>query len=241
MNKRRFYRLPRSLMVKIDCADGQCLGYVNDMAKSGIGIFCDRELPEQSRLAVAMTVAGSPIVLQGQVVWRRAMPVVARTKFQYGVKLAGDLTVYRAFLASQIRHDFELRRHPRYPEVLVVKNGDVLDLLDAAVTNVSVGGLYIRVKRPLAVGDECEMELQNDRLVEPIFCLGEVVEAFLTEADAFAHEYGAGIRIVAFRGDGQARFAEYLKGLENVYAFYWATDKSDADRPAKLPAARHDP
>jgi hypothetical protein len=198
---------------------------VNDLAKSGAGIFCNRELPAHAGVVLSISVPGrANFILKGRIVWRQDLPVLARAKYQYGIRLLGDLAEYGAFLSAQTRCECELRRRPRYPDVLIARKVEVQDLIDAAVTNVSAGGFFLRTDHSLDAGRQCEVELQNDYLPEPLCCLGEVVDTFAMDADAFMQQFGAGVRILAFHGDSQARFAQYLNGLESLYSLYWRSE-----------------
>ncbi len=227
MEKRRHYRLPRSLIARIEWADGECLGSVFNLAKFGIGVFCQRELPVSTAVQISISLSGRrDFALPSRIVRARTMPALSRNKFEYGVALTGDLDGYHVFLATTIRREFEMCAQPNSPDVRIVDHGDVLDLLDVAATNVAAGGLFVRTDRALEVGGEYEVMLRNDGVAEPIYCLGEVVAAFQMDVDALEHPFAAGLRLMAFRGDGQARFAEFLKGLDVLYPLYWQPDAS---------------
>ena len=84
-----------------------------------------------------------------------------------------------------------------------------------------MGGLYVRTSKPLTVGREFELALVSKNLPKPLNCLGEVVAVFECDPDNLDHPYGAGIRILSFAGDGGEHFADYIKGLEELYKFHW--------------------
>jgi hypothetical protein len=222
MEQRHFYRLPRNLIAKVGKSTGNFLAYVFDLSKNGMCITCNQVLVSGEKVTVSLNTPGhSDFLFNGSVAWQRTMPPMAKHKFQYGINLVREreyeIENFDKFLELQIRHDYEMRQHPRYPDVIAVENKDVIGLMDAAATNASLGGLYIRTREPLDVGHEYEIKLSNERLAKPIYSLVEVVSSFQNETDAFDHPYGAGIRFIAFMDDGKKRFIEYLKGLEEFY------------------------
>lgn len=113
---------------------------------------------------------------------------------------------------------------PDLEKLLKSKKGDVLDLLDAAIEDISAAGLYVRTGKPLPIGAQYEIALLIDGSEEPLYCLGEVVAAFECEPDELDHPFGAGMKIISFVGDDGKRFADYIKHLNELYEFHWPSN-----------------
>lgn len=227
MEHRRQKRVAKNLLAKVKAPAAEFFAYVQDLAKNGIGMCCNRLLGIGTQLGVDLNIPGhATLTVQGKVLWKRDLPSISKNKYQYGVGLLEPPDQYVGWVETLIKQAFERRQHPRFTDVLTVESGDVLDLLDAATTDVSAGGLYIRTGRPLEVGTQYEMSLSSAQLPEPIQCLGEVVAVFETDLDDLDHPYGAGVRFISFVGEDGARFKDYLKSLEDLYRFHWPPELS---------------
>ena len=225
MEKRHQKRIAKYLLAEVKVTGGNFFAYVQDISKKGLGFLCNNSLEMGEELEITLNVPKRATMhLKGRVVWHRELPVLSKNKYHYGIALTDHPDEYDLFVELLLKQQYERRKHPRFSATLVVKNADVLDLLDAATSDVSAGGLYIRTTLPLIVGDQHEIELSGDQLAEPILCLGEVVHVFDMDLDDENYPFGAGIKIISFVGDGSKRFTDYLKGLEELYRFHWPPD-----------------
>jgi hypothetical protein len=222
MGDRYQMRVAKNLLARVKVDDSEFFAYVQDLAKTGVGIACNRKLIHDAAVSLFLNIPEhSNIDLDGKVAWKRDMPVIAKNKFQYGINLEDAPDTYYAYVEKMLRRQYERREHPRFNAVLEVKNEDVLDLLDATTEDVSAAGLYIRSGRPLAKGAQYEMALSGQELEKPLECIGEVISVFQCELDEFDHPYGAGVKIISFVGDDGLRFSDYLRKLEALYKFHW--------------------
>jgi len=219
-------RVSNNLLTKVTMPMAEFFGYVQDLAKSGLGLTCNRRLEVGTELKLSINVPQrSALVVTGKVVWRRDLPVLSKNRYQVGVALTEENPEYQKYIEAQLKHEYERRRHVRYSDILEVKSEDVIDLLDSATADISAGGLYIRTNKPLPVGAQYELALVSAQLPKTIYCLGEVVNTFECDPDNLDHAYGAGLRIIAFEGDDEKLFASYLMTLEDLYKFHWPEGK----------------
>ena len=153
MHERRQRRVAKTLLAKVTMTTAEFFVYIQDVAKEGVSFSCNRKIDMGAKLGLAVNAPKYPTMdLKGDLVWVRDLPTISRNKFLYGVHLTEAPDVYQEFVDTLVRHDYERRRDPRFSDVLTVAGDDVLDLLDAATTDVSAGGLYIRTGKPLEVG-----------------------------------------------------------------------------------------
>jgi PilZ domain len=222
MEKRRQQRIAKSLLAQVEKGGDKFFAYVQDVAKSGLGMTCNRLMEPKDLILVFLNAPRRPnMTLDGMLVWRRELPRISKSKYQYGVFVSEPPEEYENFIEAELQRVYDRRENPRFQDVLEVKNEDVIDLLDAATVDISAGGLYIRTHKPLEIGVQFEMMLSGKSLTEPVFCLGEVVASFETDPDDLEHRYGAGIRIVSYGKGHKDRFVDYIKGLEELYRFHW--------------------
>lgn len=222
MDNRRQHRVSKNLLAKISTEHGAFFGYVQDLAPKGLGMTCNRDMEPGTPLTLELNVPKMPTMqLAGRVAWRRSLPSISRSKFQYGVALPEPPDSFTQFVRSLLKRDFERRGDKRFTDVLAVDHDDVLDLIDAATSDISAGGMYIRTSNPLAIGNQYELKLNNDRIGEPIFTLVEVTAVFDTDPDDLDHPYGAGVKFISFGKDGEQRFAQYIQSLEELFHFHW--------------------
>jgi len=225
MEHRRQKRVAKNLLAKVKAPAAEFFAYVQDLAKNGIGFCCNRKIDIGTQLAMDLNIPGhATLNITGKVLWKRDLPVISKNKYQYGIGLTDPPEKFVAWVESLIKMAYERRQHPRFTDVLTVESTDVLDLLDAATSDISAGGLYIRTSRPLEVGTQYEMALSSRQITEPIQCLAEVVSVFETDMDDLDHPYGAGVRFISFVGEDGKRFADYIKSLEELYRFHWPPD-----------------
>jgi Tfp pilus assembly protein PilZ len=222
MEKRRQARVAKNLLGKLYTKTSDFLVYVHDLAKNGLGFTCNRDLTVGDEVRIALNVPGyATMTLEGRLSWHRSLPVVAKARHQYGLVVAKPTAEYLTLLDTMLRRDYERRRDPRFTDVLVVESDDILDLLDAATSNVSAGGLYICTNVELEMARQYELKLSGVQLTEPILCLVEVVAVFDTNIDELTHPFGAGVKFVSFAGDGEKRFIDYIRSLEDLYRYHW--------------------
>jgi len=213
-------RVAKNLLAKVILPSTEFFGFIMDLSTYGLGFTCNRSLPVGEQLQISLNVPQRRnMKLTGAVTWNRTLPATSKNRFQYGVKLFSkpndyDEYVHKLFIKENLR-----RKHPRYREVLEVKNDDVLELMDAATQDISEEGFYIRTGRPLTVGQKYDMALTTSEFDKPMQCKVEVVAVFNCEPDGFDHPYGAGVRILSFDGDSGDRFAMYIRNLEKLYNF----------------------
>jgi Tfp pilus assembly protein PilZ len=225
MENRRQKRISKNLLAKVSSPSGAFFAYVQDLAKTGLGLTCNRELAQGAELLISLNMPNRPTVeLLGRVAWQRSLPVISKNKYQYGIALGEANEVYQKYVQDLIARDYERRDAPRFSDVLTVENDDVLDLLDAAATDISAGGLYIRTGSPLEIGSQYEIKLSSPELEKPLFALTEVIAVFDCDLDDLDHPYGAGVKIISFAEDGRDHFAEYIQSLEKLYEFHWPSD-----------------
>lgn len=222
MQDRMQIRVSKNLLAKFKLSSGEFMGYVFDVAKIGLGFTSNRELQLGEEMEISLNVPNfKTMELKGAICWVRELPRLSRSKFQYGTKITEHNEHYDEFVEFELKKIFERRKHQRFTAVLEVKNEDVLDLLDAATTDVSAGGLYIRTGVQLEVGRQFEMTLVGKEFTEPLGCLGEVITSFETQSDDLDYPYGAGVKIISFANDDKARFSNFIKELEALYQFHW--------------------
>ncbi|MBZ0271715.1 PilZ domain-containing protein [bacterium] len=219
---RRQIRVAKNLLAKIIQPTRECFGFVHDVAKTGLGVAVSSNIEMGDHMEIHLNVPKLPSMkLSGDVVWRRELPRIAKHRFLLGVRLTETCPAYDEWVEEQIRYDYERREHPRYQAIVEVNGSDVFDLLDAATTNVSARGLYVRTSMPLPVGSHHELALRSPALDEPVMCLAEVVSSFECEPDELDHAHGAGMRIISFKKDHEERFVEFIKQLDALYRFHW--------------------
>lgn len=232
---RRQVRVSKILLVRIQKGFIQFFGNIVDLAKNGVGLACQRELDMSDELKLAINVPNRKTMdLEGAIVWKLELPRFSKNRFQYGVRLRDPGEEYLEYVDGLVRREYERRAHHRFAMLLEVSNDDVLDLLDAAAQDVSAGGLYIRTGTCLPIGSEYEISLKGAGLDYPLECLVEVVASFETDADDLDHPYGAGVKILSFKADGEKRFAEYLRQLDALYQFHWPEDLPEAPTESEI-------
>ena len=216
-------RVAKNLLAKVRVSFKEFFAYIQDLAKAGVGFSCNREIDLGTSVDMFLNVPGHKnMTLAGDIVWKRNLPTIAKNKFQYGMKLAEKSEEYDVYIEELIRNVYEKRKTPRFKAALEITSNDILDLMDAAIEDVSAGGLYVRTGCPLTLHGQYEIILISQDLENPINCVGEVVAAFECEPDDnFDHPYGAGVKIISFVGDDKARFSDYIKHLEALYNFHW--------------------
>jgi Tfp pilus assembly protein PilZ len=230
MDKRRQVRVAKNLLGKVTTLTSSFFAYVQDLAKTGIGISCNRKLPIGEAVEVALNMPERPtMTLKGRIAWVRALPSIAKNKFQYGIHLDDPPPVFVQTVEALVKRDFERRKHPRFLDVLLIESKDVLDLMDCSTTDVSAGGLYVGTNQPLEMGRQYTLKLSMDPPPEPLYCLVEVVAVYDTSGEEFSHPYGAGVRFISFAGDGEQRFGEYLRRLEDLYRYHWPPKAENPD------------
>ena len=223
-------RVAKNLLAKVRVSLREFFAYVQDVAKSGVGFACSRELDMGAMLDINLNVPGKKtMLLKGEIVWTRSLPGIAKNKYQYGVRLTEKPDEYDEYVEECIRQVYEKRKDKRFKAALSINTKDVLDLLDAAMEDISAAGLYIRTGRPLTVNAQYEMALESKDLEQPINCIGEAVAIFECEPDDnFDHPYGAGIKIISFVGEDGERFSEFIKHLEGLFEFHWPKEKLES-------------
>lgn len=221
-NKRLQKRIAKNLLVKVKLPAVEFLAYVQDVNKGGLCIAMNRELEKGVVLDIDLNVPEMKTMhIKGVVAWRKDLPSISKNRHQVGVRITDKPDTYDLFVENLLKRDFERRRHERFQDVLEIKNNDIIDLLDAATTDVSAGGFYIRTGKPLPVGAQYEVALTGAEFKEPLICLVEVVTSFECDADNLDHPYGAGVKIISFQKDDASRFTDYIKSLEEIYRFHW--------------------
>ncbi|MDP8256180.1 MAG: PilZ domain-containing protein [Candidatus Alcyoniella australis] len=220
-------RVSKYLLAKVKTEQGSFFAYVQDVATGGIGMTCNRDLGINTKLEITVNVPNRKnIEILGYPVWIRDLPVIARNKYIYGIKVPNPPEDYSEYVEELLRYEYERRSHPRYSDMLVIKSDDVLDLLDAATSDVSAKGLYVRTSRLLVRGQQIEMQLIGSDLADPITCLVEIANSFTCQDDNLDHPYGAGVRIISFSKESAGRFSQYIKQLEELYKFHWPDGKA---------------
>lgn len=234
-------RVAKNLLAKIATSTAEFFGFVQDVASTGLGFNCNRKLEVGSDLQIQLNVPKeSTMNLTGKVAWLRELPTLSKSKFQVGAALTDPPENYTKFVTKLLKREYERRESPRFSDILEIQSTEVLDLLDAAVADVSAEGLYIRTGRPLPMSAQYEIALLNkEDLIEPLYCLGEVVASFECDPDDLDLPYGAGIKIISFVGGDGERFTEYIKNLGELYQFHWP-EEAPAAPPAEEPPTEED-
>ena len=218
--RRQEKRLTRIVLAKILLSGEKHIGYIQDFSQSGVGITCNKPLELKTRVDVSVKLPNlDPMQLSGKVVWRRKLPKVSRHKYLYGLRFAESPAHYSKYLEAELDKVDERRQHNRLRYFMRVRSEDVLKLIDAATEDISAGGFYVRSHQLLNVGEEITLMLEDERLEKPISCMGRVISCFECDTNNFDYPYGAGIKIVAFQKDDEARFKDFLLGLEELFAF----------------------
>jgi hypothetical protein len=218
-------RIAKNLLVKLLSPTREFFGFVQDVAKAGLCVAVNRKVETGEPFQIELNVPRMKTMpLSGIVAWKREMPSISRNKFLIGMKLTKCPKEYEEYIDELLRHDYERRKEVRYRDVLEVQNDQVIDLLDAATSDVSAGGLYIRTGRPLPVGAQYELSLRGKGWPEPLMCLVEVLHTFECDPDDTDHAFGAGVRIISFKEGDKKRFTDYIKQLEAIYEFHWPTE-----------------
>ncbi|HPQ71413.1 MAG TPA: PilZ domain-containing protein [bacterium] len=222
-------RVAKNLLAKVMTQTSEFFGFVQDLAQGGLGLTTNRKIDPGTNVDINLNIPAKPTMkLNGRIAWRRDLPALAKNKYQLGVALQEPPEEYTKFVIGLIQNEMERRKDKRFTDILEIHNEDVLDLLDAATADVSAGGLYVRTGRPLPVGKQFELKLAAPALLEPIFCLGEVVATFECDPDDLDHAYGAGIKIISFIGEGEERFSAYIRTLDELFKFHWPPDIPNA-------------
>ncbi|MDP8225074.1 MAG: PilZ domain-containing protein [Candidatus Lernaella stagnicola] len=229
MENRRQKRVSKNLLAQVTTQTSAFFAYVQDLAKTGLGFSCNRNLSIGEEVEVKLNAPSKPtMVMKGRVAWQRNLPSIAKNKFQYGIGLTEHSDIYDAYVLELLKREYERRTDPRFTDVLTVQADDVLDLLDAAISDVSASGLYVRTGSPLVVGSQYEFKLESEELADPLFVLAEVVAVFDCDLDDLDHPYGAGFKIISFAGKGAEKFADYIKSLEELFKFHWPPEMDAA-------------
>jgi uncharacterized protein (TIGR02266 family) len=105
----------------------------------------------------------------------------------------------------------EQRVHPRLPLILQVQYPDREGYTTDATENLSVGGLFVRTTRSLAIGDRVPMRLSFPGLLEPMDLLGVV--AWIRPASGETPG-GVGVRIPDERPEDRARLLALLEAVK---------------------------
>ena len=127
-------RIARNLLCKVGTSTAEFFGYVQDLAKQGLGLTCSRNLDTGTAVTLQLNVPGkSTMRLVGKIAWRRELPAISKNRFHIGVALDHPDEQYVEYVEGQLRRDYERRKDMRFSEVMEIKNEDVLDFLDTAV------------------------------------------------------------------------------------------------------------
>ncbi|MCZ7586865.1 MAG: PilZ domain-containing protein [Deltaproteobacteria bacterium] len=235
-------RVAKNLLAKVQAGAFQFFGHVNDLAKTGLGMSCNRSLQVGQELEFDLNVPTEKTMkMKGTVVWCRDLPSISKNRYLVGVRLTDRPEHYESFVERLLRREYERREHTRFTDVLEISSDDVMDLIDAATLDVSAGGLYVRTGRPLEVGRQFEMSLKSASLETPLMCLVEVIASFECGEDDLDHPYGAGVRIISFVGEDETRFGDYIRSLEKLYRFHWPEELKELQAQAAAKAAPPSP
>lgn len=235
-------RVAKNLLAQFATPTASFFAYVQDLATGGLGANINRKIEVGTAVEVKLNVPKhETMIMKGTVVWRRELPALSRSKYQVGVDLAECPETFVKYVSSLLKRDYDRRQSPRFRDILEIHANEVLDLMDAAIADVSAEGLYVRTNQPLQVGAQFELALVNkEDLPEPLYCLGEVVASFECDPDDLDHPYGAGVKILSFVGDDGERFAEYIKSLDELYSFHWPEAVKAVAEAASAPAAEEE-
>jgi len=134
-------------------------------------------------------------------------------------KLSSD---FRSVLVAVVRRfkimiervtDFSARREPRIPKILLVSYKDKKSFLTAYTGNISGGGLFIKTKTPLPVGETFLLKLQLPDIPEHLKIKCTVAWADKQEGGKGKDPPGMGIKFSEMSDKDNQRLQSYLKSL----------------------------
>ncbi len=224
MTKRREERVKKFFLAKIVLTSGEIFAYTQNLSISGVCFFSNHEIRIGEQADVMLSASGlSGMRVKGPVVWKTDLPATFKAKYKYGIALEEVTEDYKEYVEKTIEHtkERERRKNPRFGDVLVIENKDVLDLLGASTLNISADGLYIKTAKKLKQGDKYNLRLVGPQLEQPITCVGQVVTVFDAPDNDEEAFFGAGLRLMSFDGKCREHFADYIKGLEELHRFHW--------------------
>ena len=108
--------------------------------------------------------------------------------------------------------DFNSRIHPRYQKVLALSYEDHNGFVKAYSGNISQGGLFIKTKSPLEIGEEFLLKLKLPGISDPLKIECKVVWTRKREEDT-KRPPGMGVKFCKIDPDHSTVLTQYLKTI----------------------------
>ncbi len=188
--------------------------HFNDELENG-GLFCPTTTEHETgdEVVVELNVEGLPnkVMIRSHVVWWR--PALPRLRVRAGamVEFDSDEAAKREFILdvfSGNRAETRRRRHTRLPINIPVRwrPSDSVDMREAGISEISVGGALLRTDETLDLGDEVIIEMTAPGGSVPISIAGKVT--YRTEGE------GSGIKFLYRDGGGSRRIREVIRRIK---------------------------
>jgi Tfp pilus assembly protein PilZ len=213
-------RVAKNLLAQAKFQNKSIITYIQEISDVGIGFTSNEDIAVGTPINMTINVPEHKnIKLAGSVVWDRPLPKMSKESHQYGMRISKKPSQYDAFFQESYLREFERRANRRYKVVLEVDSSGLEELYTASTEDVSADGFFLRTGFPLSIGMTHEMEIHLEPGTESVKCDVEVVSVFGCDPDQFTLPFGAGVRIVSFKFNGEQRFSNFLTRLDQQYAY----------------------
>jgi len=178
------------------------------------GLFCPTTTGFETgdEVVVELAVEGLPnkVMLKAHILWWR--PALPRLRVRAGAMVAFDAEEAhkKEFIFDVVRgqrRDVRRRRHTRLPVFIPVKWRPLgtVEMREAGISEVSVGGALLKTDEPLATGDEVIIEMTIPGGSAPISISGKVT--YHSDGD------GCGVKFLYRDGGGSRRIREVIRRI----------------------------
>ncbi len=188
--------------------------YQEDLAHGGIFCPTTTAFEPNTPVILELSVPALPnkLLIRSEVrSWRPALPRL-RVRAGAVVEFAEDESEKRVFLLGTVRGDIESprkRKHVRLPVEIAAhyRTQESADLIDAQLTDISIGGALLTTPTPLPIDTELILEITPPGSVSPISISGKVT--YLVPSG------GTGVKFLYRDAGGSRRLRELVRRLRD--------------------------